>query len=883
MAIPSWWAKFDRVRLRSCFRRDQKLLKRMVTAPDGVHLFASKCTATAHEAPGWTSKKSVECFMLNSNACVTRWDSALALEGIRGDEAGSLAEGEVEAQEAQLVLLKFTSISRSASTSSEYPRTRRSTPPSEPLGPERLKRKNVGKEEEVPAPTRITLRPYQVECITAVLSELRRGEFTRLGVSAPTGSGKTAMFTSLVHHLPPRIHPVTKEHATRVLIIVSSIQLATQTAAVVQRSWPNLLVEIEQGENEASGIADVTVATYQTLGRGKMARLNKFDPDYFKAVIVDEAHHAASSSYLSILSRFNSHVSAPLASSLEASTPAASLISPAPSGVPPASRSASEDSPPCLSDDPPEPVPAELDDEGRMRVPLLGFTATWGRKDRLALGKLFQKIVWHREWLDMIEGKWLSPVQFTTVQLGEALNLADVDVSTKTGDFVAASLAEAVDKREVNELAVKAWIEQASDRRSTLVFAVNISHIYALESAFRERGIDARSVCRWTKPKDRDKLYAAFRAGEFPVLVNCGILTEGADFPEIDCVLLARPTLSQNLFLQMIGRGLRLSPHTGKTDCLLMDLEDNSSMTVDYTPTLFGTDPVKAIGGKTSKELKALSDDAAAAKEEVPFDDLVLDAHSYGQRYTYHYRDYQTAFDFVAINPKERGTFVPIKTLSKLAWVGCPDETWTLELLGNAHVKIVEHMDDFVAYLCVPVPSDSGEQFPGYTARRRIASHSSFPTLLSTTDNYLSNHEEYSQLSLSRDSPWRHDPSTDSQRSIILEKLLSPEEREEGTRTIEGVWVGKPWTKRVEVDELTQGQASDVIWRTKHGGVLRWKRQRGVLVKEEKRREKQRRKEENGEEREMEKREKYTDRTDELLGAIETRWPAKKAEGDGQQ
>ncbi|GAA5871216.1 hypothetical protein JCM1840_000149 [Sporobolomyces johnsonii] len=722
----------------------------MVTEPDGVHLFASECTATAHEAPGWTSKKSVECFMLNSNACVTRWDSALALEGIRGDDAGW------QRLDMEGALALIPAISRSASTSSEHPRTRRSTPPSEPLGLERLKRKDVGKEEEVPAPTRITLRPYQVECITAVLSELRRGEFTRLGVSAPTGSGKTAMFTSLVHHLPPRIHPVTKEHATRVLIIVSSIQLAQQTAAVVQRSWPNLLVEIEQGENEASGMADVTVATYQ--------------------------------------------------------------------------------------------------------------------------------------------GRWLSPVQFTTVQLGGALNLADVDVSTKTGDFVAASLAEAVDKREVNELAVKAWIEQASDRRSTLVFAVNISHIYSLESAFRERGIDARSVCRWTKPKDRDKLYAAFRAGEFPVLVNCGILTEGADFPEIDCVLLARPTLSQNLFLQMIGRGLRLSPHTGKTDCLLMDLEDNSSMTVDYTPTLFGTDPVKAIGGKTSKELKPLSDDAAAAKEEVPFDDLVLDAHSHGQRYTYHYRDYQTAFDFVAINPKERGTFVPIKTLSKLAWVGCPDETWTLELLGNAHVKIVEHMDDFVAYLCVPVPSDSGQQFPGYTARRRIASHSSFPTLLRTTDDYLSNHEEYSQLSLSRDSPWRHDPSTDSQRSIILEKLLSPEEREEGTRTIEGVWVGKPWTKRVEVDELTQGQASDVIWRTKHGGVLRWKRQRGVLVKEEKRREKQRRKEEeekrrekqrrkeeNGEEREMEKREEYTDRTNELLGAIETRWPAQTAEGDGLQ
>lgn len=300
-----------------------------------------------------------------------------------------------------------------------------------------------------------------------------------------------------------------------------------------------------------------------------------------------QAHHAVSRSYLSILSRFDSHVSASLASSTAEAEdiPAASSISPAPSGVPSPSSSASEDSPPSLPDDPPEPVLAELDDVGRMRVPLLGFTATWGRADGLALGKLFQKIVWHGEWLDMIEGRWsvlsfsllrariervsltwgflgrLSQLQFTTVRLGSALNLADVDVSSKTGEFNTASLARAVDKREVNELAVKAWIDRASgpfnhfplpslpvvrsfcpslsfihltalraraDRRSTLIFAVNISHIYSIANAFREQGIDARCVSQEIKPKDRDALYAAFRAGEFPVLVNCGILTEGS-------------------------------------------------------------------------------------------------------------------------------------------------------------------------------------------------------------------------------------------------------------------------------------------------------------------------------------------------------------------
>ncbi|GAA5871199.1 hypothetical protein JCM1840_000140 [Sporobolomyces johnsonii] len=784
---------------------------------------------------------------------------------------------------------------RPFSTSSKCPRTRRSSPsPSKLLVSEEDELELVEQveedvpDEEAPASTRFTLRPYQVECISAVLSELGRGEFTRLGVSAPTGSGKTAMFTSLVHHLPPRIHPVTKEHATRVLILVSSIQLAQQTAAVVQRSWPNLLVEIEQGENEASGIADVTVATYQTLARNDLARLNKFQPEYFKAVIIDEAHHAVSRSYLSILSRFDSNVSASLASSTAEGedVPAASSISPAPSGVPPPSASAAEDSPPSLPDDPLEPVLAELDDEGRMRVPLLGFTATWGRADGLALGKLFQKIVWHGEWLDMIQGRWLSQLQFTTVRLGAALNLADVDVSSKTGEFNTASLARAVDKREVNELAVKAWIDRASDRRSTLVFAVNISHIHSIANAFRERGIDARCVSQKTKPKDRDELYAAFRAGEFPVLVNCGILTEGTDFPEIDCVLLARPTRSQNLFLQMIGRGLRLSPDTGKTNCLVIDLVGNSSMGVVCTPTLFGIDPDTIIEGKTSTELKTLGDKAAAEEE--------AQAVSPVRHHPFYYRDYQSAFEFVSLN-KEEGEeggaeTVPITELSKFAWVGCTDSKWVLELIGQGHVLIVKETDEgtdrFSAHLYVRHPSDGGGEAPRYAFAlpRLIASDSSLPNIIRVTDAYLLNHTDCPEFMLRRNSSWRYGPSTDTQRTGILEKLLSAEEREQGKRTIEGVWAGEPWSEEVEVDQLTKGQASDVICRLRHGGLGWLRRERRVLVeKDEERQRKQRAekaegrkrttKEEKNKERQRKQRvekdeESHRKKTEKLIGLI---------------
>lgn len=77
------------------------------------------------------------------------------------------------------------------------------------------------------------------------------------------GSGKTAIFTSLIHRLPTLIHPHTKQEATKVLIVVGAIQLAKQAVETVRRANPELEVELEQGNNRASGKADVTVATYQ--------------------------------------------------------------------------------------------------------------------------------------------------------------------------------------------------------------------------------------------------------------------------------------------------------------------------------------------------------------------------------------------------------------------------------------------------------------------------------------------------------------------------------------------------------------------------------------------------------------------------------------------
>jgi ATP-dependent helicase IRC3 len=154
----------------------------------------------------------------------------------------------------------------------------------------------------------IVLRPYQESCIESCLTSLASG-CSRIGVSLPTGSGKTTVFLTLLSRLLPL-----NTRATRSLIIVNSIELARQTAIQARRLFPTLSVEIEQGtRHQATGEADLwaleiisyhetdwgtmarTVATYQTLLRP--SRLEKFDPSALKAIVVDEAHHAAAASW----------------------------------------------------------------------------------------------------------------------------------------------------------------------------------------------------------------------------------------------------------------------------------------------------------------------------------------------------------------------------------------------------------------------------------------------------------------------------------------------------------------------------------------------------------------------------------------------------------
>ena len=104
----------------------------------------------------------------------------------------------------------------------------------------------------------LKLRPYQETCLESCLGALKEGS-TKIGVSLPTGAGKTVVFVSLLERL--QVLPGNSK-ATRSLVIVNSIELARQAADQARKLFPHWTVEIEQGARyTASGLADMCVAS----------------------------------------------------------------------------------------------------------------------------------------------------------------------------------------------------------------------------------------------------------------------------------------------------------------------------------------------------------------------------------------------------------------------------------------------------------------------------------------------------------------------------------------------------------------------------------------------------------------------------------------------
>jgi superfamily II DNA or RNA helicase len=184
----------------------------------------------------------------------------------------------------------------------------------------------------------LILRPYQQEALDAVVLNANNGISKQL-VVLPTGAGKTVIFSQL---------PIIKPDTLPMLVLAHRSELLEQARSKILASNPSLTVEIEQADRKA-GKVDVVVASVATLGRNNTPRIEEYPKDYFKSIVIDEAHHAAAPSYRRIIDYFSPDF-------------------------------------------------------------LLGVTATPQRSDSTRLIDVFDEIVYYRTIQDLIQDGWLAPL-----------------------------------------------------------------------------------------------------------------------------------------------------------------------------------------------------------------------------------------------------------------------------------------------------------------------------------------------------------------------------------------------------------------------------------------------------------------------------------------
>lgn len=198
---------------------------------------------------------------------------------------------------------------------------------------------------------------------------------------------------------------------------------------------------------------------------------------------------------------------------------------------------------------------------------IIGMTATPCRSDNRGLGDVYEDIVRCPSVGQLTEQGHLVPVRYFAPSIPDLTG-----VKITAGDYNAAQLEKAMDQRQLVGDVVSHWLELAGGR-PTVVFASGVKHSMHLRDEFVRAGISAVHIDGEMSRDERDRAIDGIRKGRYQVVTNCMVLTEGFDEPALSCCVMARPTKSLALYLQMAGRTLR--PAKDKADTLLIDHSGN--------------------------------------------------------------------------------------------------------------------------------------------------------------------------------------------------------------------------------------------------------------------------------------------------------------------
>jgi ATP-dependent helicase IRC3 len=336
----------------------------------------------------------------------------------------------------------------------------------------------------------------------------------------------------------------------QVLVLAHREELLLQARAKIAHALEDdSVVTLERGAERATDGAKVVVASIRSLREERLSRL--LAGRSVSLVIYDECHHAAADDNVRVLRQL---------------------------GV--------------FADD--------------WDGTLLGFTATTARGDGRGLDAVFERIVYTRTLPELIGDGYLVPLRGFRIETRADLR----EIGGSGIDFREEELAEAVDIEDRNALVARSIQELARDRR-TIAFCVTVAHARNLARSLNALGVPTGIVHGAMPMEERVRTLADFRAGRLHAVTNVAVLTEGFDDPGVSCVAMARPTRSEGLYAQCIGRGTRLAD--GKGDCLVLDFVDLSALSLCLLPSLFGAPRDLDLRGGDARE-------AARIWQDITFD-----------------------------------------------------------------------------------------------------------------------------------------------------------------------------------------------------------------------------------------------------------------------
>ena len=200
----------------------------------------------------------------------------------------------------------------------------------------------------------------------------------------------------------------------------------------------------------------------------------------------------------------------------------------------------------------------------------LGLTATPDRADGLSALEVFRNAAHRLSLREAIEKGELVPIRCVRVRTNIDLSR----VRFNQIQYNRRDIEESVLVPSRDQLIVDTYSQHVPSRKA-VAFCVNVRHGEDLAGRFQEHGIPARSVSGRMSVSDRKATLDAFAQGELRVLCACDLLNEGWDCPDVEVLLMARPTLSKVIYLQQLGRGTRKAP--GKECLVVFDFVDNAT------------------------------------------------------------------------------------------------------------------------------------------------------------------------------------------------------------------------------------------------------------------------------------------------------------------